>query len=377
MNICIVGWYGSETLGDRAILDGIITILSRRDEKTRLYLGSLHPFFSERTIFEDSFLYDQHNMDISIEVFDEENRKALANYIKKSDIVAMGGGPLDAISQLFIIRDAFSYAHKIGIKTALLGCGYSMISHKTYLKCLSEIISNSDLIIMRDKFSRDRMINDLKVNCANKFLYSLDPAEISVIDYESTHHIENDNREDYWIINIRDLDYVYGNKYDYNQNLFQIIKEISAQIKNIRFMPMHSFYLGSDDRYIENKFSNRLGRRDINVIQNPPTLSQAYDLIMKCRGCIGVRYHSTVFETYLNGNNYIIDYTDPINGKVMSFVRSLENSTFYKNRYVNALIKDQHMSIHEDNQATYTYSKMKYKEAIEFYNNCISDALQR
>ena len=28
MNICILGWYGTETIGDRAILAGIISLLS-------------------------------------------------------------------------------------------------------------------------------------------------------------------------------------------------------------------------------------------------------------------------------------------------------------------------------------------------------------
>ena len=53
MNVCILGWYGTETLGDRAILDGIIRIYNEVENESIFYIGSLHPLLTERTIIED------------------------------------------------------------------------------------------------------------------------------------------------------------------------------------------------------------------------------------------------------------------------------------------------------------------------------------
>lgn len=45
--ICILGWYGTETIGDRAILDGIFILLDKVFCEYELYLGSLNPFFQK------------------------------------------------------------------------------------------------------------------------------------------------------------------------------------------------------------------------------------------------------------------------------------------------------------------------------------------
>lgn len=54
MEITIIGWYGTETIGDRAILAGIISLLSKSISNLSIRLGSLYPFYSERTLYEDS-----------------------------------------------------------------------------------------------------------------------------------------------------------------------------------------------------------------------------------------------------------------------------------------------------------------------------------
>lgn len=37
----------------------------------------------------------------------------------------------------------------------------------------------------------------------------------------------------------------------------------------------------------------------------------------------------------MNGNNYILDYTNNKNGKIISFIRDIDNENFYKNHYIN------------------------------------------
>ena len=51
--INIVGWYGTETIGDRAILAGLVHIFSKVFDEYEIQLGSLFPDFTERTVLED------------------------------------------------------------------------------------------------------------------------------------------------------------------------------------------------------------------------------------------------------------------------------------------------------------------------------------
>lgn len=45
-----------------------------------------------------------------------------------------------------------------------------------------------------------------------------------------------------------------------------------------------------------------------------------------------MRYHSVFFQTILNGNNFILDYTDPSTGKIIGFIRDCGGLDFYSGR---------------------------------------------
>jgi len=136
-------------------------------------------------------------------------------------------------------------------------------------------------------------------------------------------------------MNIRDLDYVNNKKNEYYPKIRDLVQIISEQVTNLTLMPMHSFSVGGDDRIIQNRISQDLNNPKINVIQKPLNLKEAYDLIFESEGCIGMRYHSILFQTFLNGNNYIIDYTNPQTGKISSFVKEIDKDSFYADRYMH------------------------------------------
>ena len=48
VRLAILGWYGTETLGDRAILAGLLSLFADLGEDVEIDLGSIHPFFTER-----------------------------------------------------------------------------------------------------------------------------------------------------------------------------------------------------------------------------------------------------------------------------------------------------------------------------------------
>ncbi|CBK75302.1 Uncharacterized conserved protein [Butyrivibrio fibrisolvens 16/4] len=314
MNICILGWYGTETMGDRAILDGIIKIFERKEQGNTYYLGSLVPFFSERTIYYDYDCYTDGKR-INIEIFCEKNIQDLKRYILKSDYVIMGGGPIMDISEILIIRRAFSIAKKNKIKTGLIGCGYGPF-HSAFFKSISEeIIKLSDIVILRDKLSSQRA---QVVKNSSEIVTLSDPAVISALAYkESNKRIESD----YVVLNFRDTRFnVYkDNILDVMQDLYRLTSQIAKEYSKVIMVPMHTFFWGGDDRsYFAEMF---LGRNIKNVcIQyEPQSLYELYATFANAKACVGMRYHSIILQTILNGNNLILDYTESKIGKISGF----------------------------------------------------------
>ncbi len=367
MNVCVLGWYGSETLGDRAILDGIIRIFSVMSDELDFNIGSLYPVLTKRTIFEDQEMYKRHARQIGIGYFDAKNRKQIKQAVEKADYVIMGGGPLMDLQEMFIIRCGFHYAKRLDKRTALVGCGYGPLNQSAYEKCLIDIAGFSDAIIMRTDNCKEQMKKLISSKHPDKEVYSLlDPAIISVRDYKNsplqTSNSGNLEHKDEWIINVRDLDYVYAKEEFYYPRIKEAVAKIARLVPSLILMPMHTFYIGGDDRYIQNRIAQDLQYDNIKVIQKPLSLKEAYDLVSSAEGCVGMRYHSIVFQSFLNGNNYILDYTDSKNGKIKAFLDLIDKHGFYQSRYMNIL-----------NSETFDFSingeRFEY-EGTEYLRNC-------
>ncbi len=156
MKITVLGWYGTETIGDRAILAGILHLFSEATgDNICLQLGSLHPVLSERTWMEDELYLKEitNNQLKSCEVFYSLNSSVLKKYIRNSDWVLMGGGPLMDIDSMFMILYAFQIAKKKGVKTSLFGCGWEILSRPEYVECAKKIVNLSDMTVFRDSKS--------------------------------------------------------------------------------------------------------------------------------------------------------------------------------------------------------------------------------
>ena len=77
----VIGWYGTETIGDRAILAGIIRLLSEVASDITIDLGSLYPILSERTLSDDGAFFEQcaHQSKLKITLFDSQKRRWTLN----------------------------------------------------------------------------------------------------------------------------------------------------------------------------------------------------------------------------------------------------------------------------------------------------------
>ena len=123
VKIAVIGWYGTETIGDRAILAGLVRVFALTFNDFSIRLGSLFTVLTERTLLEDiDFLSECSGTErLSISIFDSLNHKCLRNNIEDADLLVVGGGPLMDITVMYMLEYALQIAAKKGVKTALLG----------------------------------------------------------------------------------------------------------------------------------------------------------------------------------------------------------------------------------------------------------------
>lgn len=334
MNICLLGWYGTETLGDRAILDGIFKILEKCYGDFNLFLGSLYPVLTRRTLLEDKNLYTSSEKKITIEYFDVKIADDLTKKINDSDIVMMGGGPIMGLSELKIIAYAFKLAKKRNKQTIILGCGIGPLSNKEHILYTKTILTLADKIILRDKLSEKVINNILGDIFEYKTRVIQDPAVISALVFKKSFKLELNNN---FVINFRTPPTEeYGNKYRFGEKDFQnIIEKSSEKFDKVILVPMHTFFIGGDDRVFYYKLLNNINLKNVEILSKPLSLEELYAYYGNAKECLAMRYHAVVLQTILNGNNYILDYTDSQFGKISGFLQNMNIESTYLNRKIN------------------------------------------
>ena len=374
MKITIIGWYGTETIGDRAILSGVLTVLSHVFGDIQVKLGSLFPFFTERTVLEDyELLKKLTGKKLEIEIFDSKIPKKLNHALKNSDILVMGGGPLMHIQEMHMINYAFKKAKKLNKRTVIFGCGIGPVFNKKYHKVLISILKNADISFIRDSMSIDtlkKIKNGASLLNNKKIVVYHDPAIIPCLYCKENNKVEQD---DYTAVNLRKFPGSYSQSHlKVDEILIDFINKISKEnTAKIKLVPMHYFAAGGDDREFFYQLLNKVKNKSNIEVQNVPlNLEQTLKLFADAGINIGMRYHSVLFQTVMNGNNYILDYTEPKKGKIAGFIKSIDNEGFYNDRYIN---------LQEVQTVDFKFSKEKFTVDLnlkEFMKNSYTELNQ-
>lgn len=338
MEITVLGWYGTETIGDRAILAGILHILSKASgDILNIRLGSLYVPLCVRTKIEDEAFWRKitNNRYGRCTIFNSLSTRELKENISKSDIVMIGGGPLMDIESMFMLKYAFSFAKKRRIKTVLMGCGWGDFYIDKYRAVGAELVALSDLSIFRDDTSAREAIK--YNNGRNDIKGLIDPAFIAAYWFRKNQN--NPPTRSYNCINLREMFIT-----DAKQKGRFCIKDCEGVINqlldiypehSIRLIPMHTFCIGGDDRIILNKVTHRIGSDRLLVQNKPLSLEETMSVYYNAKICVGMRFHSVVLQTVLNGCNYIMDYTEPTRGKTINVLRQLNLVDTYQDRYMH------------------------------------------
>jgi polysaccharide pyruvyl transferase WcaK-like protein len=292
----------------------------------------------------------------------------------------MGGGPIMNVGSLSIIDYYLSYTRNRKIRTALLGCGVGPLVKPFYEKMAADILCNSDLSIFRDPTSlvtAKNLCAEYNKDDEQLFYFSHDPAILPVSFYLQSQ--EDKKNDDYIAINFRDfpaLSFNLTNGYSFDQLFIDVTRKFSQCFKNVILTPMHTFSHGGDDRLYLSKIKQLSGCSNVEVIQVPQSVWQLFDTFYNATSCIGMRYHSIVFQTLLNGKNIIIDYTLPKDGKIISFLNLIGGTDHYRNSYFNL----HEMDSYDIDKITFKESKFKfdsdlYNETTNMYTKKIISLL--
>lgn len=338
MKITIIGWYGTETIGDRAILAGLFHLFGASYGNFEVRLGCLDTLLSERTLDDDGIFFREcaNGQLIDVSLFDSRKKSELNVAIAWSDIVVIGGGPLMELDAMYMLLYAFKKAKQHKRKCIVAGCGMGPFKTERLKNVATQLADLADIVIFRDSKSQDiyHQTSSLKKDT----LALIDPAAIASQCYLDKYH--TDKTDDYIAINFREppvneYDGLGGLRVEYFAEILKNI--VNSFAGEIRLVPMHTFSIGGDDRYFLNKVARISELPNIKVYNRPLSLKETMAVYHQANCCVGMRFHAVLLQTFLNGRNFILDYTDPTKGKIINLLNLLSLREAFGKKYISLI----------------------------------------
>lgn len=312
--VLVCGWYGTETLGDKAILAGVLAALRQGLPGAAFTIASLHPHVTQATRRQMPEL-------AGTEIVDAERAIALATDM---DLVVFGGGPLMAVAPLAEMKAIFQAARNHGVATLVAGCGVGPLGGRAHNRAIADLLNLADLRIYRDQRSRE-LARGLGIEVAGD-LVAEDPAFTWLAGMRDTLPAERPAGARVLLLGLRDFPWqAYGRhlgqaacvaaKARYETAVVAALERLVARHEDmvIRPLPMCTHHFGSDDRW----FYRRLfrGRPVLQARLDPSLLGRELPPLDYCRAfrtadaALTMRFHSLVFALALGLPAVAIDYT--------------------------------------------------------------------
>jgi len=310
----IGGWYGTETLGDKAILAGVGAALEAALGPCAVTLMSLHPYVSRQTLAQ---MPELRGWSIATP---EEACAAVA----AQDLVVFGGGPMMAIKELAEMEALFSLARDKGIATMIAGCGVGPLGVAHLDAAIGRILELADIRIYRDETSR-AAAGRLGLDTARDAVAE-DPAFTWLAAARAALPRPQAHDGKVLLLGLRDFPYQdYAREMSveaarqaarrYEAEVVAALEALAAQRPDlvIRPLPMCTNHFGDDDRW----FYRRLlrGARiaaeqlDLSLLGRelpPQDYARAF---READAALTMRFHSVVFALGLELPTVAIDYT--------------------------------------------------------------------
>lgn len=322
-NVCIVGMYGGEHVGDAAILGGVIlrtiqrypninniTVFSFRKDRTECWVDNLTELPSNLTI---KVCCDKTK-------FEE--------YITKSDLLIWAGGP---VMELPVVLSRNYYfikvAKSVGIPFEMEGIGYGPINTAFGKFITKRILNTASYISVRSDADAKR-INGVINFSDNVFP---DPAftylstipentNLAVAEKNLIEQLLVDAKSNLIALNLRPLWSRYGTNSEFNYNKF--LDEIAKAIEllnetTVVFFSMNADQFGFSDLDVAYSIRERLSSQcDFRIWEYEPTINGVITLLRKVDVAICMRFHAAIFALSQDVKTIGLDYSLSGKGKV-------------------------------------------------------------
>lgn len=312
--LLICGWYGTETLGDKAILGGVIIAARKRSPSLAIDVASLEPYVTKETSRQMPDLRIGRVLSFG---------EALAGILKNEFAAIAVVGPLmSSIRRCTHLFELFAAAKISGTKAIVAGCGVGPLQVEHRNAAIKHMLELADEVVLRDTASAERARTKLDV----KRPYVVAPdAAFLWIRRQKPLPVERDNRR--VLLALRDWPLnEFGAGIDpstaanvkerYEAELIEMIRELHRLEPSLQIVPfcMHKYFVGGDDR----KFYRRLlkGFPQILLRLDDRHRAPAEDLrfFATSRAVLAMRFHSVVFSLATNTPFLAVDYT--MGGKI-------------------------------------------------------------
>jgi polysaccharide pyruvyl transferase WcaK-like protein len=320
--ILICGWYGTETLGDKAILGGIIEIARRRWPQVAVDVASLEPYVSRMTARQmpDSRIARVLTLGEAFAAITGAEYSA----------VAVGGGPLmSSIPWCTHLLELFAAAKQAGVKCLIVGCGIGPLYVDYRNAAIKHLLEIADEVVLRDGASAEiaRGVLGVERKCA----VALDPAFVWIRRQMQT-PVDRDPKQ--ILLAVRNwpieefaarMDKAHAErvKAAYETQLATMIREMLRLDRSLKFVPfcMHKYAVGGDDRLFYRRLLGEFPEILARLDDRHRTPIEDLHLIARSRAILAMRFHSVVFSLATKTPFLAVDYT--LGGKIEGLLNDL------------------------------------------------------
>jgi len=313
----IIGWYGTETAGDKAILGEVIYQIQKKNPKSQIVLASLYPYLSSRTLLEIGYP--------SIKIIPVYS-VSFWQHSRIADEVILGGGPLMHLEELGYVLRAFELSKKAGNRTRIMGCGIGPLDRgQRYKEAVKQILLLSDVIELRDSES----VNWASQETGREDIINSGDYAVGFVQRWMKHQ-QRSTTGSFLNLYLRKWTEEYQGEMTHGQfkemkvrfemQLGKWIHKLCNKLNlQPRLLPMHHFCIGGDDRDFNRRFAQiHLSDLDVTVEKTPLSIQEILASMHEASLSLCMRFHSVLFANTLGVPFYAIDYTG--GGKIYNYL---------------------------------------------------------
>jgi polysaccharide pyruvyl transferase WcaK-like protein/sulfatase maturation enzyme AslB (radical SAM superfamily) len=313
-HLALIGWYGTETAGDIAILGGIVGDYLEANPDLRFTLFSLFPFYTRLTVKD---LGERLASRIDVIGYDSV---AASRAIEHCDAVVMAGGPLMDIAETSRIATLFAAFAKRGKPAVVERCGIGPLNVEQYREYVLAIARMATTLRVRDSASARYLA---RLGIEKPVEVGRDPA-VGYIQRSGIVFRETDSRTIACFLRELTPEYPQDVSADraerivrgYLEDLLEAFPEFE-----LRLYPMHYFPVGFDDRRFAQRLLRQIVHPRLKVVDKPMSPRELLEVMAQSALSVCMRFHSVVFAHEVGAPFVAIDYT--AGGKIRGFLEDV------------------------------------------------------